>query len=115
MKYLITITALILLTGNAHAACFGGEHFKSCTDNAGNHYTVNKFGNTTQLNGRNMQGGTWRQDSTTLGNTTYHNGRAADGGNWNVQDTNIGNTRIITGRDSNGNSVNTVCGPYGCY
>lgn len=111
----IMLLALLCIPSAANAGCFGSPGFQTCTDSSGNSYTVNRIGNSTYVQGRNAQGESWSQDSQTIGNTTYHNGRAADGGSWNLQDTNIGGTRMITGHDSNGNSVNTYCGPAGCF
>ena len=80
MKLLLILCTTLAMTGAANAACVGTGTYKSCTDASGNHYTVNKFGNQTVVNGSNSNtGNTWSQTSTHLGNTTITNGRAADG------------------------------------
>lgn len=107
--------ALMLTAGTASAACFGSGAFQNCTDGAGNNYTVNRFGNTTIMNGSNARtGSTWSQQSNSFGNTTTHSGTASDGGSWNLMEQRAGSSRFITGTDSNGNSVNRTCGIYGC-
>ena len=93
----------------ANAECFGTGNFKSCTDASGNHYTVNKFGNQTIVNGSNSNtGNTWSQTSTHLGNTTITNGRAADGDTWHSTTQRVGDMVIQNGIDSDGNSFNNT-------
>jgi hypothetical protein len=109
-------TAMILMTGVANAGCIGSGAFQSCTDTSGNSYTVNRFGNTTTMNGYNAQtGSTWSQNSNTFGNTTTHSGTASNGNSWNSTEQRMGNTRSIYGTDSQGNSFSKTCGPFGCY
>lgn len=93
----------------ANAECFGTGNFKSCTDASGNHYTVNKFGNQTIVNGSNYNtGNTWSQTSTHLGDMTITNGRAADGDSWNSTSQRVGDMVIQNGIDSDGNSFNNT-------
>jgi hypothetical protein len=107
--------AAFLMTGAANAGCIGSGSFQTCNDASGNSYTVNRFGNTTTMNGYNSQtGSTWSQNSNTVGNTTFHNGTSSDGNSWNLTDQRIGSSRNIFGTDSRGNTVNRFCGPYGC-
>ncbi len=99
----------------SHAECYGSGSYKTCYDNSGNTYDVQKIGNSTYLNGRNSNtGSTWSQDSTTIGNTTYQNGRASNGNSWSGTSTTIGNTTYHNGTDSNGNYYNKTCNQYGC-
>ena len=112
---LATSLALMMMVGTASAACIGSGSFQSCTDNSGNSYSVNRFGNSTFMNGTNSRtGSTWSQNSNTFGNTTMHSGRSSDGGNWNLTEQRMGSSRSITGTDSNGRSVNRFCGSFGC-
>jgi hypothetical protein len=105
-----------LMTGGANAGCIGSSAFQTCNDSSGNSYTINRFGNTTMMNGYNAQtGSSWSQNSNTFGNTTTHNGTASNGNSWNSTETRMGNTRSIYGSDSQGNSFSKTCGPFGCY
>ncbi|WP_145109322.1 hypothetical protein ACN9JG_21010 (plasmid) [Cereibacter azotoformans] len=115
MKLIAIMTAALLVADAAAAACVGSEAFQSCWDDAGNSYTVSRYGNTTQLEGRNARTGShWSQESQTIGNTTYHQGRSADGGNWNMMQQSIGGSTFYSGRDSDGNAFSGSCGPFGC-
>ena len=107
-KYMLVIL-LSTLPVYANAGCVGTEDFKSCTDASGNHYTVNKFGDQTIVNGSNYNtGNTWSQTSTHLGDMTITNGRAADGGSWNSTSQRVGDMVIQNGTDSDGNSFNNT-------
>ncbi len=87
----------------ANAACVGTEDFKSCTDASGNHYTVNKFGDQTVVNGSNHNTGKrWSQTSTQLGDMTITNGRAANGKTWHSTSQRLGDMVIQNGTDSDG-------------
>jgi hypothetical protein len=46
-----------LMTGGASAGCIGSGSFQTCNDNSGNSYTINRFGNSTTMNGYNAQTG----------------------------------------------------------
>ncbi|WP_404362563.1 hypothetical protein [Marinobacter sp.] len=118
MKAFITVigTSLLLLSTTAAAVCTGSGSFKTCTDNQGNNYTVQKFGNQTYTTGHNGRtGSNWSSNSTTIGTTTFQNGQSADGNTWNQTIQNIGDTQFRSGTDSNGNSFNSTCNQYGCY
>ena len=79
-------------------------------------YTVQKFGNSTYVDGQNARtGSTWSQQSQKLGNSTYTTGQDADGNSWNSTATKMGSTTIINGTDSDGDSFSTTCNEYGCY
>ncbi|MFQ2440558.1 hypothetical protein ACSZMF_14220 [Aeromonas caviae] len=112
----ITIAALLFFSGAANADCIGSGSLKTCYDDSGNTYTVQKFGNSTYVNGSNSRTGSrWNQDSQRIGNSTYTNGRDADGNSWNSTATKMGNTTIINGRDSTGKTFSTICDKNGCY
>lgn len=115
MRTLLLSISLAFTASASYANCFGSDAFKTCTDNSGNSYTVQKFGDTTTVQGRNSQGDTWSQRSQTLGNTTYHNGTAANGNNWNGTTSTYGGTTVNQGTDSNGQSYRKTCNQYGCY
>jgi hypothetical protein len=52
--------ATLLGASTGDAACLGTGSFSTCTDASGNHYTVNRFGNQTMMNGYNASTGyTW--------------------------------------------------------
>lgn len=114
----ILVFAFLLLTCSwVQAACYGSGNFKSCYDNSGNSYTVQKFGNQTVTNGYNSStGSSWSQNSSTYGNTTYQNGTSSTGGSWNqtIQDFGNGST-YRSGSDSQGNSFSQSCNSFGCY
>ncbi|TFY99257.1 hypothetical protein EZ313_22090 [Ramlibacter henchirensis] len=111
-----TLAALLFAASfGAQAMCVGTPNFQSCTDSSGNSYTVNRFGNTTMMQGSNPNGSQWNQTSQTYGNTTFHNGTAANGNNWNGTTTSIGNTQIHQGTDSRGRPYQRTCGPFGCH
>jgi hypothetical protein len=53
----------------SHAACFGSSAFSTCSDDYGNSYNVQRFGNQTIMNGYNSQtGSNWSENSMTFGN-----------------------------------------------
>jgi len=115
MKRTLAIVALSLAAQSAVAGCFGSGSFKTCTDDSGNTYNIQRFGNTTHLDGYSANGSHWSQDSSTIGGTTYHNGYSADGNSWNGTTTTIGGSTFHSGTDSNGNSYQSTCNQYGCY
>jgi hypothetical protein len=83
MKYALA-AVIALAASSAHAGCFGSSSFQTCNDNSGNSYTINRFGNTTMMQGHNSRtGSNWSQQSTTFGNTTMHSGQDAAGDSWN--------------------------------
>lgn len=115
MKRTLTIVALSLAAQSAVAGCFGTGSFQTCTDDSGNTYNVQRFGNTTHLDGYSANGSHWSQDSSTIGGTTFHHGYSADGGSWNGTSTRIGDTTFNSGTDSDGNHYQSTCNSYGCY
>ena len=73
MKF-IAITTLLAAPIFAFANCVGSPSFQTCTDASGNSYSVQRFGNTTAVQGRSLDGSNWSQQTQTIGNTTYQNG-----------------------------------------
>ncbi|HDX8356737.1 TPA: hypothetical protein RQN15_000461 [Aeromonas hydrophila] len=108
--------SILLFSGIASAECIGSDNLKTCYDEHGNTYTVQKFGGTTYVEGQNSRtGSTWSQQSQQLGNSTYTTGQDADGNSWNSTATKMGSSTIINGTDSDGDSFTTTCNEYGCY
>ena len=107
IKRAISAVVFLAVSNFAHAQCYGTGTFKTCYDDSGNTYSVNKIGNTTYLNGSNAStGSNWSQTSTTIGNTTYTNGQAANGNSWNSTQINSGFGTTTFGTDSNGRTFN---------
>lgn len=108
--------AAMMLPLVAQANCFGSGSYQTCTDSSGNTYSVQRYGNTTQLQGYNADtGNNWSQSSSTYGNTTYHNGTAANGNSWSGTTSTYGGTTTYQGIDSQGQSYYKTCNSYGCY
>jgi hypothetical protein len=117
MRNLFLLSAIIIcaLCQPANAGCFGSGSFKTCNDDSGNNYTIQKFGNTTHMQGNNYQtGSTWSQNTNTFGNITTHTGNS-NGNAWRATEQRIGNTTFYNGQDSNGNAFHKTCGITGCY
>ncbi|CAA6807826.1 MAG: Unknown protein [uncultured Campylobacterales bacterium] len=99
MKKLVVITILgveILFGG-----CIGSGSLKTCYDNNGNTYNVNKIGSSTYVNGSNSNtGSSWSSTSNRVGDTTYTTGTASNGNTWNSTSSKYG----TYGTDSEGNS-----------
>lgn len=110
----LAASLLSILAMSAQAMCVGSGSFQTCTDNSGNTYSVQRFGNTTNVQGYGPNG-TWNQSSQTLGNTTFHNGTAVNGNPWHGTTQSIGNMQFHNGVDSRGRSYNKTCTPYGCH
>lgn len=102
MKTIIALAALgLMIPTAANAGCVGTGKLKTCWDNNGNSYTVNKIGNSTYANGYSSQtGSTWNQQSYKSGTTTQTYGQAANGRSWNQTST----PYSTYGTDSDGNS-----------
>lgn len=115
-KMLVCVLAGFFFS-SANASCFGSSTMYSCNDvQSGNNYQVNKFGNTTSMNGYNSRtGSNWNQTSTTFGNTTYQNGTSSDGSAWRqtIQNNGAFGT-TYSGTDSQGNYYNKTCTQFGC-
>jgi hypothetical protein len=66
---------LLFTYSSGNAACYGTKNVYSCSDNSGNKYNVQKFGNSTTMRGSNTRTGSqWNQRSTSFGNTTRTTG-----------------------------------------
>lgn len=117
MKNAFIFTTLLLASSSMYASCYGTGNIYTCNDNSGNSYNVQKFGNTTQVQGYNPNtGSSWNQTSQTYGNTTYSNGTASNGNMWNqttIRNGSVGTTTF--GTDSEGNAFNKSCNQFGCY
>lgn len=109
------ITAVLALPLAANANCFGSGNFQTCTDSSGNSYSVQRYGNTTNVQGYNPStGNNWNQSSSTYGNTTYHNGMASNGNSWSGTSSTYGGSTTYQGIDSRGQSYHRTCNAYGC-
>ena len=85
MLKIICAFAISAIATTASAGCFGPPGYQTCNDASGNKYTVQRFGNTTIMNGNNARtGAQWNQQSQTFGNTTIHNGVDSDGNAWST-------------------------------
>ena len=116
MKRISTLLALSCAAFFSQAACFGTGAMQTCNDNQGNSYNVQRFGNTTTVQGNNAANGTtWNQTSNTMGNTTYQNGTASNGQSWNGITTSLPGMQVQQGTDSRGNSYHRTCTATGCY
>jgi hypothetical protein len=106
-KVMIIPLLFILPTfGYSQSNCFGSDLFKTCTDQSGNTYQIQKFGNSTYVNGSNPNTGSqWNQQTQKIGNTTFHQGQAGNGQSWNITEQNFGGTKFISGQDSKGNFI----------
>lgn len=115
----IGAVVLSLFAVSASANCVGTSTFSTCTEPNGNTYQVQRFGNTTQLNGFNSStGSTWNQTSQSIGNMTINRGTAGNGQSWNTTTHNYGNGNSTTyGTDSTGRSVycTTIAGQTNCH
>ncbi|TDL88022.1 hypothetical protein [Meridianimarinicoccus aquatilis] len=116
LRILGVVLALAVTAGTASANCLGTGAFQTCSDSYGSTYTVNRLGNTTQMQGYNAQtGSSWSQQSTTMGNTTQHFG-TTNGQNWNMQQTVTPYGQTYSGTNSQGGSFFKTCDSFGnCY
>jgi hypothetical protein len=113
-KNSLSILCLFLSTAT-HASCIGSSNIYTCNDASGNSYNVQKFGNTTNMQGYNSQtGSNWSQNSNTFGNTTFIQGES-NGNSWNQTIQRLPGMTIQSGTDSQGNSFSRTCTAYGCY
>lgn len=96
--------SLLAATTPAMANCTGSSSFQTCYDaQSGNSYNVQRFGNTTSIQGFNSStGSSWNQTSQQIGNTTYHNGMSSSGSPWSGTSQRIGNQIYHQGIDSSG-------------
>lgn len=117
LKVLVVLSVSAPAFVLAQTQCFGGENFKTCTDySTGNSYQINKWGNTTQVYGRNPRtGSNWSETSQTFGNQTFRRGTAADGSTWNQTIMTTPGMTQMYGTDSKGNSFSKTCTQFGCF
>ena len=109
----IFVGALVFATV-ANATCVGSGAFTTCTDSAGNNYNVQRYGNTTNMQGYNAgTGSAWTQNSQTYGNTTQIQGNT-NGNSWNQTIQTLPGMTIQSGTDSRGNYFTRTCTAYGC-
>lgn len=91
MKRIITAAVLTLTAVTSNAACYGGANVYSCSDLSGNTYNVQRYGNTTSVQGYNSNtGNSWSQQSYQYGNQTHTYGNASNGNSWSRTDTPYG-------------------------
>lgn len=78
LKLKVIVAGSVLILGTAaQAACYGSGTSYTCNDASGNSYNVQKYGNTTNMQGYNAgTGSNWTQNSQTYGNTTQIQGQA---------------------------------------
>ncbi|WGY45219.1 hypothetical protein [Vibrio sp. ABG19] len=103
MKRICVLLVGLALQAPAWADCYGPESFQTCFDDAGNSFTVQKYGNNTYVEGTDSDGRTWNEDSYTSGSMTQTYGVDKNGGAW------VGTT--IT--SPNGSSTTTGTDAYG--
>ncbi|MNK90267.1 hypothetical protein D3C87_1103110 [compost metagenome] len=113
--HLAAAFASFAMYGAAHAACFGTQAMSTCTDDSGNTYNVQRYGNTTHVQGSNpYTGNTWNQTSQTYGSSTYQTGNSSNGNSWNQTIQSMPGMTTYSGTDSSGNSFYKTCTAYGC-
>jgi hypothetical protein len=114
MKAIFATTVLLFVAGFANASCFGSGAFTTCNDASGNSYNVQRYGNTTNMQGYNAgTGSSWTQNSQTYGNTTQIQGNS-NGNSWNQTIQTMPGMTTYSGTDSRGNSFYKTCTAYGC-
>lgn len=114
MKTAIIAIFALFAVGFASATCVGSGAFTTCTDTSGNSYNVQRYGNTTNMQGYNAgTGSNWTQNSQTYGNITQIQGNT-NGNSWNQTIQTMPGMTIQSGTDSRGNSFNRICTAYGC-
>lgn len=112
----VLLASVLLIASAAHAGCFGSESFKTCTDDSGNSYTINRLGNSTYMQGSNpYTGNTWSQETHRSGNSSNTYGMDSDGNNWNSNTYRTPSGSTTYGTDSNGRSFNRTCNQFGCF
>ncbi len=112
---LLTVFAALTLCSAADAACYGSGSSYSCNDSNGNSYNVQRYGNTTTMQGSNPSTGShWNQSSQTYGNTTYQHG-TTNGQNWSQTIQTMPGTTTYSGTNSQGQPFRRTCTAAGCY
>lgn len=114
MKAIISFAIKLLVASSANAACFGSGSFYNCTDQSGNNYSVQRYGNTTNMQGYNAgTGSSWTQNSQTYGNTTMMQGNT-NGNAWNQTIQTMPGMTTYSGTDSRGRPFSKTCTAFGC-
>lgn len=114
MKSVLFALISLVAAASAQASCYGSSNYYNCNDSSGNSYNVQKYGNTTNLQGYNAgTGSTWTQNSQTYGNTTQIQGYT-NGKSWNQTIQTLPGMTIQSGTDSRGNSFTRTCTAFGC-
>lgn len=112
---IILVLLLLSVSTAATAQCIGTDSMSSCTDDSGNTYDVTRYGNTTHVEGRARNGGSWSQDTTHIGNQTNTTGRASNGNTWDETRTEYGNGNYsVSGKNANGEYFSKNCSQFGC-
>lgn len=110
----VLIVSLWACGFSSDAACYGSANYYSCNDASGNSYNVQKYGNTTNMQGYNAStGSNWSQNSQTYGNTTQIQGQA-NGRSWNETIQTMLGMTTYSGTNSQGQSYMKTCTAYGC-
>lgn len=110
----LVILGLLSLAFTAQAACYGTGSNYNCSDASGNNYNVQKYGNTTNMQGSNAgTGSNWSQNSQTYGNTTQIQGQA-NGRAWNETIQTMPGMTTYSGTNSQGQPYMKTCTAYGC-
>lgn len=115
LKFKAVLIASLFACGlSSHAACYGTANNYNCNDASGNSYNVQKYGNTTNMQGYNAStGSNWSQNSQTYGNTTQIQGQA-NGRSWNETIQTMPGMTTYSGTNSQGQSYMKTCTAYGC-
>ena len=112
----IFVTTVLLLASHtlAGAACYGSANNYTCNDASGNSYNVQKYGNTTNMQGYNAStGSNWSQNSQTYGNTTQIQGQS-NGRPWNETIQTMPGMTTYSGTNSHGQPYMKTCTAFGC-
>lgn len=106
--------ALMSFGLSSHASCYGTANNYNCNDVSGNSYNVQKYGNTTNMQGSNpTTGSNWSQNSQTYGNTTQIQGQS-NGRAWNETIQTMPGMTTYSGTNSQGKPYMKTCTAYGC-
>lgn len=111
----IIFLSSLVFSGSVFAQCVGSDAFSTCTDQSGNTYQVQRYGNTTHVNGTAANGVTWNQTTNTYGNQSHTTGTASNGNTWTENRTDYGNGNYnVQGTNSNGEYYSHNCNRFGC-
>lgn len=114
MRKIIAALVISMTASFSFANCVGSSSSYSCNDSSGNNYNVQKYGNSTNVQGSNAAtGSTWSQNSQTYGNTTQIQGNS-NGRSWNETVQTSPGMTTYSGTNSQGQSYLKTCTKYGC-